>query len=147
MNILGDEGERAFAELMKKNNVKTDDVSDNPEYWVKDIDFIITDRYGNERTIEVKNDACMSKTGNLYIETFNPRSIGQQGWFNFTEAEILAYEDANNKIFYFITLENLRNYINTNKQNIKIAGTPDGSKGYLVKLKEIKPLLMWETAA
>jgi hypothetical protein len=45
------------------------DMSGNPEYWYRDIDFIITSpTSGVTKTFEVKWDARINQTGNLYLE-------------------------------------------------------------------------------
>jgi hypothetical protein len=38
----GKQGEMLFRQIMINKGYKVVDVSDNPEYWRKDIDFIIT---------------------------------------------------------------------------------------------------------
>lgn len=42
MANLGKQGEALFQERMSSLNYTITDVSNNPEYWSKDIDFIIT---------------------------------------------------------------------------------------------------------
>lgn len=38
----GKYGETLFAQMMADRGYKVEDVSGNPDYWYKDIDFIIT---------------------------------------------------------------------------------------------------------
>lgn len=38
----GKYGEQLFAQIMENGGYKVNDVSGNPEYWSKDIDFLIT---------------------------------------------------------------------------------------------------------
>ena len=81
----------------------------NPDYWYRDIDFIITSPFSGEtKTFEVKFDSCISRTGNLYLELTNIHSKGGKGWFNFCEADYIAYGDAQNRIFYIIPLLELK---------------------------------------
>lgn len=67
---------------MENRNYSVVDVSDNPDYWYKDIDFIITSpTSGETKTFEVKWDSRINRTGNLYIELTNIHSKGGKGWF------------------------------------------------------------------
>lgn len=69
---------------MDARNYQTIDVSDNPEYWSKDIDFIITSSAsGLTRTFEIKWDTRINSTNNLYLELTNIHSKGGIGWFEF----------------------------------------------------------------
>lgn len=67
---------------MENRNYNVVDVSDNPDYWYKDIDFIITSpTSGDTKTFEVKWDSRINRTGNLYIELSNIHSKEGKGWF------------------------------------------------------------------
>jgi hypothetical protein len=81
------------------------DVSNNPDYWTKDIDFIATSpTTGATRSFEVKWDARINQTGNLYLELSNVHSKGGKGWFTFCQADFLAYGDAAAKVFYIFDM-------------------------------------------
>ena len=139
---LGRDGERLFAQLLREQGVNVTDVSGNCLYWDKDIDFII-DNGKDERTVEVKNDSRIYKTGNMYIETSNPRSKGGKGWFLFCQADYLAYGDAINQRFYFIRLKDLREYVAENSLLLREASTYDGSRGFLIALKDVEDLIFF----
>ena len=80
---------------MSSLNYSIEDVSGNPDYWHKDIDFIATSpKSGLTKTFEVKWDSRINNTGNLYLELTNVHSKGGRGWFNFCEADYLAYGDS-----------------------------------------------------
>lgn len=105
----GKQGERLFREVMEARGYVVEDVSGNPDYWYKDIDFIITSpTTGARKTFEVKWDARINSTGNLYLERTNIRSKGGAGWFEFCEADFLAYGDAVSGQFYMIPMDELR---------------------------------------
>jgi hypothetical protein len=60
---------------MESRNYTVEDVSGNPEYWDKDIDFIITSSAtGLTKTFEVKWDTRINRTNNLYLELTNINS-------------------------------------------------------------------------
>lgn len=85
------------------------DVSGNPEYWSKDIDFLAkSPRTGLTKSFEIKFDSRINQTGNLYLELTNVHSKGGRGWFNFCEADYLAYGDAAAGFFYIIPLAALK---------------------------------------
>lgn len=80
---------------MQNLNYEVNDVSNNPDYWYKDIDFIVTSpTSGLTKAFECKWDSRINQTGNLYLELTNVHSKGGRGWFDFCEADYLAYGDA-----------------------------------------------------
>lgn len=84
MSNSGRQGEIIFSRRMIENGYKVEDVSNNSDYWSKDIDFIITSPItGAVKSFEVKYDSRINKTGNLYLELSNIHSKGGKGWFNF----------------------------------------------------------------
>lgn len=61
--------------MMRERNYTVEDVSNNPDFWPKDIDFIITSpTTGETKTFEVKWDSNIHYTKNLFLEIENPRS-------------------------------------------------------------------------
>lgn len=109
MSNSGRQGELVFARKMRDVGYIVNDVSSDPEYWAKDIDFFcINPNTEAVRAFEVKWDTRINQTGNLYLELFNVHSKSRKGWFNFTEADFLAYGDATSKVFYIIPMEKLR---------------------------------------
>ena len=116
-----------------------EDVSNNPSYWSKDIDFVITSpTTGLVKTFEVKWDSKISKTGNLYLELVNRNSAGLLGWYEFCQADFLVYGDAERRIFYIFNLEDLRQVVKKKPKEVATCGRD--SVGYLVSLKSLKGL-------
>ena len=131
-------GEAEVKKTLRAAAYIVEDVSDNPLYWKKDIDLLVTNpETGNTAAIEVKNDTRMSKTGNFFIEYANPRSRGGLGWFEFCEADYLYYVDSHNETCYIIAFAALRDFITKNKANLKKRETADCSKGYIVPIEEM----------
>ena len=94
---------------MESRNYKVEDTTNNPQYYYKDIDFIVTSSTsGLTKTFEVKWDYCINKTGNLYLEIENIHSKGCKGFYEFCEADYLAYGDAVSRTFYIVPLLELR---------------------------------------
>jgi hypothetical protein len=84
MSSNGKRGERLFKEIMESRNYTVQDVSNNPDFWSKDIDFVITSPTSGEvKTFECKWDSRINRTGNLYLEITNIYSKGGKGWFEF----------------------------------------------------------------
>lgn len=85
------------------------DVSSNPEYWHRDIDFIITSPTTKAvKSFEVKWDSRINQTGNLYLELTNVHSKGGKGWYEFCKADYIAYGDACAEVFYIFPLAELK---------------------------------------
>lgn len=126
-------GEKLAKDIMEARGWEVTDVSDNPEYWKKDIDFIVRNpENGHVITMEVKWDSRISKTGNLFLETY---SNGGRGWFEYCEADYLAYGDAASRCFYILPLLELRELVASKR--FELAFTAD-SCGYLVSLEAVK---------
>ena len=135
----GKVGEYKFKQIMLNRNFQVQDVSNNPEYFEKDIDFIITSpTSGQTKTFEVKWDSKINKTGNLYLEKTNVHSKNGIGWWNFCQADVLAYGDSRTGQFYMFNMEELRERF----QHLRkiVASCEDDSTGYLVKLEDVQDL-------
>lgn len=136
----GKQGENLFKQIMESRNYKVEDVSGNEEYWNKDIDFIVTSSTtGTIKTFEVKWDSKINKTGNLYLEIANIHSKGGKGWFEFCQADYVAYGDALNGTFYIISLLELRERVKRLPKRQVNCGTD--SIGLLVSLKDIDDIV------
>ena len=137
---LGRQGERTFKERMSANGYGVEDVSGNSEYWYRDIDFLITSPYtGAVKSFEVKWDTRINKTGNMYLEIESINSKGGKGWYEFCEADYLAYGDAANNTFYVIPLLALKERVQELPQRIAHCGYE--STGLLVSLNDIKDII------
>lgn len=131
-------GEYELKWALREHGFKVKDVSLEPSYQKKDIDLIATNIFTEEETtIEVKWDWNIAKTDNLFIELENPRSWGNEGWYKFIEADYVAYGDAHNGIFYFVSVAELRNCIDKVKTELRYHTTYDGSYGYLLPLRKL----------
>ena len=140
MNI-GKQGEALFQQRMTEIGYKVEDVSANPDYWYKDIDFLVTSgATGARKSFEVKWDSRINSTGNLYLELTNIHSKEGRGWFNFCEADFLAYGDALAQCFYIIPFAALKERV-TNSQRRRYAQCGSDSTGLLVSIAEIEDLI------
>ena len=136
MSNNGKQGEYLFKQIMESRNYTVEDVSNNENYWYKDIDFLVTSSTsGLTKTFEVKWDTRINRTGNLYLELTNIHSKGGKGWYEFCEADYLVYGDATANIFYIIPLLELRERVK--KLNCRCASCGYDSTGLLVSLNDI----------
>lgn len=135
----GKQGEQLFQQAMQNKGYVVEDVSNDPSYWNKDIDFIITSpTTGLTKTFEVKYDSKLNKTGNLYLELANAHSQNGDGWFEFCQADYVAYGDAITNTFYIIPLLELREKVKHMPKRIAQCG--NDSIGQLVSLKQISDI-------
>ena len=124
---------------MTGRNYSVQDVSGNPEYWGRDIDFIITSpTSGLTKSFEVKWDTKIHNTNNLYLETENIHSKGGKGWLEFCEADYLVYGDAFDSTFYIIPMPELKDRLNDLPQRVAHCGYE--STGLLVSLNDIEDI-------
>lgn len=137
---LGKLGERIFRQKMIEKGYSVQDVSRNPDYWYRDIDFLITSPYtGAIKSFEVKYDSRINRTGNMFLELESINSKGGKGWFEFTEADFIAYGDSESRTFYIIPLLELKERIKALPQRIAHCGYE--STGLLVSLGDIQDLI------
>lgn len=118
---IGYLGEDRFKEFVKRNPwIDLEDVSELSFYQNKDIDFIITNNLnGRKATIEIKTDTFT--TGNFFIEETTHEQYNTPGWLYKSEADILIYYFINGTTeeqnVYFLNLNNLRMWVDKNKDN------------------------------
>lgn len=137
----GKQGELLFRERMTELNYSVQDVSGNPAYWDKDIDFLVTSpTTGAVKSFEVKWDSRINSTNNLYLELTNIHSKGGRGWFKFCEADYLAYGDAAAGFFYIIPLAALKERVEQSPR-ARYAQCGLDSTGLLVSLKDIQDII------
>lgn len=140
MTNNGKLGEYLFQQKMIANGYTIKDVSGNSEYWTKDIDFFATSPFtGVTKSFEVKFDSRIHQTGNLYLELSNIHSKGGRGWFNFCQADYLAYGDAQTRTFYIIPMNELKEKIKSLPKRTASCGSD--STGLLVKLNDIQDII------
>lgn len=138
----GKRGERLFKQIMESRGYQVIDERNNPEYWVKDIDFtVISPTSGLVKTFEVKWDARLHRTGNLYLELENifSKQWNGEGWWPHCQADFLAYGDQQANTFYIIPLLDLRKKIE--ELPTRIAHCGQESTGLLVSLEDIKDII------
>lgn len=131
-------GEWELKKYLRAHGAEVEDVSNNPNYWKKDIDLI-----ADGINIEVKWDGVLAATGNMYIETCSDTVKNKPGWFNFCQADKLYYGDAQNKIFYIFDFPQLKEYVEAHKAEFKERSARDRNKyslGWLVPIGDLKDL-------
>lgn len=137
----GKAGELLFKQIMIDKGYTVNDVTNTPDYWKQDIDFIcLSPTTGLVKSFEVKWDDCIANTNNLFLEIYNPRSQNGLGWFEFCKADYLAYGDSKNKVFYIIPMPELRQRVAS--VPFGIAKTADDVEGILVPIGQIKDIVM-----
>ena len=136
------DGEKLFAQRMIDKGYKVLDVSKNPDYFDKDIDFIVfSPATGLTKSFEIKTDTKIHKTGNLYLELSNIHSKqwNGEGWWKHCEADYLVYIDAARRKFYIIPLLELKERVEQSPKTYAQCGCD--SIGLLVKLDSIKDIV------
>ena len=138
MNI----GELRAYNYLQDNGWTVQDVTHNENYWNKDIDLII-EKDNRLFTIEVKWDSRISKTGNMFIETFADLDNCKDGWFNYCKADYIYYGDSINQLFYVFKTQDLRSFVSNHLMEERKAADYNSrgmlkkvSQGMLVPIKE-----------
>lgn len=130
MNI----GELRAYNYLQDNGWTVQDVTGDPEYWRKDIDFIASSA-SQSLTIEVKWDSRIHKTGNMFIETITDLDQSKCGWFSYCEADYIYYGDSVQQLFYVFKTDDLRKFVSSHMMEERKA--PDYNyKGILKKVSQ-----------
>lgn len=127
---------------MRSRSYAVEDVTQDPQYFYRDIDFIVSDPFlGIPVNVEVKWDYKINKTNNLYLETYNRNSkeVKCKGWWKFCQADLLAYGDAVSGKFYIIDFKKLKERVAELKPQSRRCG--DESEGLIVSLDSIRDLV------
>ena len=133
----GDTGQLLVKQYLQTRGHKVKDLSNNPEYWAKDIDFLVDDTF----YMQLKTDYRCGKTGNLFLQHELEYFLGdtKEGWFHTSGANYLLYLDIRNGILYLYRLEKLREYVRTHKVISRCCR--DANKivyGYCVPIVELR---------
>ena len=113
--ITGQQGEAEIRNyLLSRGNVaQVIDVSDNPAYQEKDIDFLVYQTSGALTKTELKTDTYDK---NFFYETLSNIERGTPGCMEKTEADCLCYYYVNLDTLYVIDLPALRKWFHSIKQ-------------------------------
>lgn len=127
-------GEWELKLFLRNNGYKVIDVSENPLYYYTG--DLLVEENGQQWALEVKYDKQVEYTGNFFIEVENPRSKNGEGWFKFCKADFIFYGNGITGTFYCMRANDLRAYIEKNKDNLKLRSSHDDSRGYLLPIEE-----------
>ncbi|NMA74530.1 MAG: hypothetical protein GX963_10305 [Bacteroidales bacterium] len=145
---FGDKGEALMKEWLEKRELteRIEDVSDDPYYQKKDIDFLVYQKTGKTMKVDVKYDTLIDKTGNVFIELISNDKKKTPGNFIYSKADLFLYVFAKSKRVLIIPLKEAREYIYKNLKKFKSVSVPNydyngkilyHSKGRLVKYTEL----------
>ena len=152
----GKEGEIIFKtfyknfEFNESTNEGWIDTTKNPKYQNIDVDFVWY-RNGGSAGIEIKYDTRIYCTGNIFAEDiieFNDKSRGTiNGFMHKSQADILNYIDAKNRIMYTLNFAEFKKYVFENEKSFRrgvcyssMNDARDSYKsfGWLVPMREIR---------
>ncbi len=137
------DGEKEAEQLLERlGYTNINSVSNNSDYFFKDIDIKAKDGMRRTLNFEVKWDSKINSTNNLFIETISNKNTKRKGWFYYCEADYLLYGDSVNRAFYLIDFRKLKALVEEKKDKFKVREAydyfKDGikvSEGYLVPLE------------
>jgi len=118
----GKKGEKYVCELMARRQHKVKDISEDTKAG---FDFYI-----DEDKVELKTDYIINSSNNLFLEDYISYYKGgsAQGWFNTCKAKYLFYLDEHSLTLYIYLLDELRQYVNSNKSLLPYKSLDDGYK-------------------
>ena len=95
---------------LEANNFIVIDRREQPQYWVKDIDFTVS-KNGFTADIEIKWDAKINDSGAMFFELLTNIQENQLGWANYTQADYIWYGYAKSQIFYIFKVDDMRQFL------------------------------------
>lgn len=133
----GKKGEYLLAAALEKKGHKVVDVSNDIYYQKHDIDLLLTNKSGQQTTVEVKNDLRSEDTGNVFVEfqNNNNRTRNYKGWYYYCDAAYVAFVQENYKLAHLISFTHLKEMCETGKYKIN---NSNDSRGWCVPLEVIK---------
>ena len=112
---IGAKSEQLVSKVLEERGWQVTDVTDDVNYRKADIDFVVVPADGGEsRTVEVKSDNNISRTGNIFCEVITNVANKTPGWFTSSEATYLCIHDTKNNDIHFLLLDDLREYTKKN---------------------------------
>jgi hypothetical protein len=147
----GDRGERLIYNwlIKKKQIIDVEDVTKNPKYFSKGIDFIFTLKNGRKVSVDVKYDSSITRTGNVFLEVVKNNRTMEDGWFWTSEADfiLIVFGGQDDKMLT-LPLKEVRDYFKINQDRFKkVYGKWNGNSvtgekwyrsiGYLIPYEEL----------
>jgi len=145
---MGDTGEALAYEWLAARELVAcvEDVSKDPHYQKKDIDFIVNLTTGNQLKVDVKYDTRIDQTGHVFIELISNNTRWSPGNFLYSEADLFLYIFAKSEQVLILPLKETRDYVYSRCEGYKIGRCPNygyggkllySSLGRLVRYKEL----------
>jgi len=109
-NVVGKKGERLCKSQLRNHpaSIEVTDVTDDPNFRRQGVDFLWQTESANFG-VEVK---CEKKTtGNLFLETISNCNKATPGWFETSEADLVAYGFLDTGDWNFFELQRMREFV------------------------------------
>lgn len=118
MKKKGDKGEQEVLMFLTSKGYEVNDVSEDPDYFAKDIDFLVM-KDGKVKSVEVKTCDWINKTDNICLERYTvcANGVKHMGWLYTSEAQWLLYYDNKNKLLHFYKMKDIREYMDKYTRN------------------------------
>ena len=141
----GKVGEGLVCQYLQNKGWEVEDTTENPAYFKKDIDFLVKKDNLN-MAIEVKTEAKMNQTGNMYIEDKLVYEDGREadGWWHYCEADYMWHVNPATQTAFVYRADEMKKYITWHY--CRYARCNDGFKevyGYLVPVEKYKQTDNW----
>lgn len=120
-----------------KSTLQLIDVSYDKWFQQCDVDLLQITNNGINK-IEIKTDFMAHRTGNLAYETTSCKYTNTIGCFEKTCADYIFYYIINTNVLYIFDTLELRQWVEDNKDNLKLIEMGDMALGYLIKLNKLK---------
>jgi len=136
---IGNKGQKLFINILEENNEIKNIKLNNDKYFDVSCDY-----KGSYYTFEIKYDLMASKTGNIAIEFYNPKTCEDSGIAT-TKADFWITVLNNPQQIYLSPVKFLKNFLdNTKPCRIITVGGDKNSSMYLFKKDRILDVCMFK---
>lgn len=127
-----------MAWLLKQKGIKNViDVSDDEFFQKKDVDLIVQLSNNKVCKVEIKTDFKAHETGNIPFEYESNADLHFDGCLKKTQADRIFFYIYNTHDLLIANCENLKKYIEDNKEKLVFTKMGDTSKGYLLNINNL----------
>lgn len=138
-NKQGDKGETiVYAWLLRNKNVRhVMDVSKDVRHQKNDIDFIVQLPTLQTKYIELKTDFQADTTGNVPYEMISNIDFNSKGCLEKTKSDFIFFYLYNSHDLLIAETPKLKQYVNENKQYLKLIPMGEKARGYLLNINDL----------
>lgn len=123
---------------LREHGYDTVDVSENPQYFDKGIDYLVTNKKtGKATAFDSKYESQLQIYHNFCFETISNKATSKPGWLHTSQQDFFSIYDVETKCLHIISAGEVRLLYQNNKRRYKHKETKQLECGKYLKKQEI----------